>query len=991
MKPKTTFVPTKSLLFTIFICFLLSGNHLFSQATSVRNNVTFSWADTQTNLSDPATIQSITIDGNVYSTFVVPSNYDLTRLGPGGHGGNHINQNGTQIAGSSNIPTWTTQALDAYQSINLNHYFESNSNGDNFCNNYSAVATTDTQIQTISYSPGIPSNPDGILAVTERGGNNCFYIEVWGTPVGGGSEQQLGQTFVRNETNLTGVLPPAPPTTNSDYWRSGRNNENGQVIGVALYKLSDLAPTGSTVTSIRYYAATNDNGDGKFFLMQTYAQDDSFNPDFEDVFNGDVGANDNVPDGSSYSYFTNVDPLNGTVVVNTDGTFTYTPDPGFTGTDTFEVQVCLPAPNQNVCDTSTVTLNVKSGVSIDNASADEGDNLAFTITINDPIGEDVEFDINYTDNSTTTADYSGPATVTLPANANSVSFNVAALNDNWLEGDQTFNAIISNPSNIVTITDDNGLGTIIDTDEATVTTGNYDVDEDAGIIQLRVWLNESGSGVEGAFTVDVAINSSAISFPATDGSDFNATTATLSFPANSIPGTEFFVPLAIIDDNIVEPSEQVIQRLSNVSFNEIGLAGPGGIVRIHDNDTATVTLEDITVNEAIGTVDYGFTLSGTTQDAFTIDFATGDVSAVNPEDYASSTGNVTFTGTNNEIQVTTLTINDDVIVEPAEDFSVTGSYTAAAPGFTNAQAQDIILANNPGTVTITDNDGGSGIGVVVDDFTVDENDGTATFDVVLNRAVQGGFSVNYSITDGTAISPDDYTVTSNTGLLNFTGNNNETQSVTVNLVNDGIIEGSENLFIELSGLSTNLINIVDGNATGTINDDDIAGPTEGLYVVDNTVNEADGTVTVTVRLEGTFAPFSISYSTVDGTALDGQDYTTTSGTLNFDGNDTEVETFTVAITNDNIIEAVESFFANIASAPVYVPIRDAQGSIEINDDDNNGTVGVAFDSTDITVTEGVGVQAVFPVSFNGNIANGEQVSVDYTTVQGTALDGNDFT
>ncbi len=464
MKLVVTSAFKKAFLVILCIGALLSGNQTFSQANSVRTGVTFTWSDTQATINDPATIRSVEINGDVYSTFVVPTTYELTRLGPGGHDGNHILQNGSQIIGSSNDPSWNTLAIDAYQSLNLNHYFESQSNGDNFCNNYGAIITTNTQIQTITYAPGIPCNPDGILAVTERGGNNCFYIEVWGIPVGGGPEQQLGQTFVRNETNLVGVLPPAPPTANSDYWSSGRNNDSGQIIGVALYQLSELAPVGSTITSIRYYAATNDNGDGKFFLMQTYAQDDSFNPDFNEVFNGDAGANDNVPVGSTYSYYTSANPLNGTVVVNTDGTFTYTPNPGFTGTDSFEIQVCLPAPNQSVCDTSIVTLNVKSGVVIDDAVADEGDDLTYTIGINDPLNKDVAFDITYTNNSTTNSDYSGPSTVILPANTSSISFDVQAIDDSLIEPTETFTVTIVDASNTVTIIDANANGTINDND-----------------------------------------------------------------------------------------------------------------------------------------------------------------------------------------------------------------------------------------------------------------------------------------------------------------------------------------------------------------------------------------------------------------------------------------------------------------------------------------------------------------------------------------------
>ena len=174
------------------------------QSPSIQTGVTFQWDDTQNNNSDPATIKSVTIDGTVYNTFVVPSSYEMTRLGPDGHNPNNIRLNGSVVSGNSGAANWTTSATQAFQSKNLNNYFEANPNGRNICENFAAATTTDAQKQTIFYSPAIPSNQGGVLAVTERGGNNCFYIEVWGTPIGGGPEQKLGETFVRNQGNYTG-------------------------------------------------------------------------------------------------------------------------------------------------------------------------------------------------------------------------------------------------------------------------------------------------------------------------------------------------------------------------------------------------------------------------------------------------------------------------------------------------------------------------------------------------------------------------------------------------------------------------------------------------------------------------------------------------------------------------------------------------------------------------------------------------------------------
>ena len=71
-----------------------------------------------------------------------------------------------------------------------------------------------------------------------------------------------------------------------------------------------------------------------------------------------VAANDTLPLSPVFTVI--VAPLNGTAVVNGDNTISYTPNPGFTGTDTFTYQVCLPAPNLNVCDTGSVSVTVSA-------------------------------------------------------------------------------------------------------------------------------------------------------------------------------------------------------------------------------------------------------------------------------------------------------------------------------------------------------------------------------------------------------------------------------------------------------------------------------------------------------------------------------------------------------------------------------------------------------------------------------------------------------
>ena len=71
-----------------------------------------------------------------------------------------------------------------------------------------------------------------------------------------------------------------------------------------------------------------------------------------------VLANDSDVDGDPLHTVLVSGPSNGTLTLNADGSFTYTPTPLFYGTDTFTYSVCMPWPNEAMCDTATETIVV---------------------------------------------------------------------------------------------------------------------------------------------------------------------------------------------------------------------------------------------------------------------------------------------------------------------------------------------------------------------------------------------------------------------------------------------------------------------------------------------------------------------------------------------------------------------------------------------------------------------------------------------------------
>ena len=98
------------------------------------------------------------------------------------------------------------------------------------------------------------------------------------------------------------------------------------------------------------------------------AEDDAIEVALDDAITFDPRDNDRDVDGDALTTRVATDPTNGTAVVNGDGTITYTPETGFVGADSFEVEVCDPL---GLCDTATVDVRVEDPADQPDAFDDE--------------------------------------------------------------------------------------------------------------------------------------------------------------------------------------------------------------------------------------------------------------------------------------------------------------------------------------------------------------------------------------------------------------------------------------------------------------------------------------------------------------------------------------------------------------------------------------------------------------------------------------------
>ncbi len=671
--------------------------------------------------------------------------------------------------------------------------------------------------------------------------------------------------------------------------------------------------------------------------------------------------------------------------------------------------------SDNDCETTVsnaADLFVLHNISISDASVTEGSDLVFTITLSHPLSSDYnDFEIGYTNISTSNDDYNRSSTlITIPANTTSITYTVSTNDDSFIEATETFELDLRFDGFPLNSLDLIGIGEIIDNDGGAGNGLSFDntnviVDEDAGTATFTVRLT---GNVPGGFTVNYATSDDT----ALAVSDYSDTNGTLTFLGNDNESFDIVVP--ITDDNIHELTQSFNLNLSGLSTTLITINDPTATGTINDDDDASVFAKFVAVIESDLVYNLEVELNAPVEHAFTVDFETfGDENgalggtATAGVDYAANVS-TTFNFPANSAAGTILTIpitviNDDIIEADETIIQILDNISDTTIG---------ILSPNR-TFTIQDEDSGSGNGISVSDFAVDEDAGTATFNVTSNIAVQGGFSVDFSVTDDSAISPDDYTVVSSTGTLNFVGTLNETQSVTVTIIDDVLLEGNEELNITLSNISNTLVDIVDANGTGRIIDNDMSSAGEGLSIADFTVpeNVSGGQAFFVITYTGPTVQdaFTVDFIVNEQTAFVTSDFlinggTTLTGTLNFPANTPSGTTQNVVIdiVNDAIIEPTETLIANITGVSInniaIVTDNTAIGTI-LNDDNAAPGDGIAFDDNSISVLEGDtaadNTQLSFVVTYTGTIPAGETVSVDYQTVLlaagATSADAADFT
>lgn len=450
---------------------------------------------------------------------------------------------------------------------------------------------------------------------------------------------------------------------------------------------------------------------------------------------------------------------------------------------------------------------------------EEGADIAqFRITASNPnaTGTTVTIDFVISGVAIDGTDYTRAGLFTLPSNGATVARNITItpIDDVLTEGTETVTLTLTGT--------DNALFTIDSPDEATVTI--LDNDYTATITATDASAGENDpTNPTASFTVDlgnvnntgapIVVNFIRTGSTASHGTDYDVIGLSVDVPPGAQTADVMITP---INDAIVESPESVTLVLQPGTGYSLG-AATTATVTIDDDETVGVNISPISENttEAGGTATFTVTLDSQPTANVTIPLSSSNTAE------GTVSGSVVKTPANWNLNTPVVTVTgvDDTIVDGNVTYTIiTGNVFSPDANY------DALTAANVADVTVINVDNDQAI-LTIGDVAENENSasGNLAFTVTLDIQVNGGFTVGYSFSGGTAIGGTDFTGTP--GTLTFVGTAGEVRTIVVPLIDDQLLEPTEDFTVQLGTPSNAAVTLAGGGtATGSINDDDNCAP-----------------------------------------------------------------------------------------------------------------------------------------------------------------------
>ncbi|EPR11818.1 Calx-beta domain-containing protein [Ruminiclostridium papyrosolvens] len=606
-------------------------------------------------------------------------------------------------------------------------------------------------------------------------------------------------------------------------------------------------------------------------------------------------------------------------------------------------------------------------LSIDNApDTTEGQSAIFKVNLTRPYTNAIT--VNYSINTdSATADDLGTSvlngTITIPAGQPYGTITIPIKTDTDFEQDEVFKVTISNPS----------VGGIIKGEATCTIKANGTPPKVVELSIDKSSISENGGSAKITATLsnktyeNVKVN---LDFSgAVAGTDFNSPTS-ISIPANSLSGS---VDITTLDDDIFSGGKSVTVEISTVEYGEKGTITSRALT-ITDDETEpkvnlSITPASISEN-GIDTATVKATLTNKSSKDVTVKLSFSG--AMKDKDFTVSNETITIPGKQTEGSVVIKGIpnnkfnNARMLAVSTSDADVTNGSTGTV------KSVDLTITNVDPKPKVT-----------VDPVEFDEKDTSASkaiFTVTLSAVSDEDITVDYATSDGSAKSPKDYTSSSGT----LTIPKGETSgTIQVGVINDTLDEDDEDFSLAINNpVGADLG--ASSTAKCTIKDDDAA---PDIVVSNAEVDEDDSDnntkLIFNVQLSAESGKnVTVNYSTADGTATQGLDYTAiTNGTLTFNPGDTSTQQIEVTVLGDDLLEPNETVTLDLTAANANKLNYTATGTIKDND---KSTISIK----DASITEGANPKIEFKISLSKPCS--QSVTVKYRTKDGSAVKVSDY-
>lgn len=563
---------------------------------------------------------------------------------------------------------------------------------------------------------------------------------------------------------------------------------------------------------------------------------------------------------------------------------------------------------------------------------------------------------------------------------------ITILNDFLLEGPERFRLGLSQPQGDATLTHEtNAIVTITDNETAAAgklsfSAATYQVVESNTTVNVIVRREGGTAGAVGG-NIEILESSTA-----TYEDDYESTPGlTMSFTIADGKNASTNV-ITILDDQLPEGNETIVMRLASLT----GGATFGKIITNTTtilDDESTLQFEVARTTNIENKVEAKITVvrTGPTLVAASVDYSASvpEIGAFAPAiDANYATNGVDFLGTTGTLvfppRVTkktfTVKLIDDQSVEETEviHLALSNPTSALLGGLTNA------------FLYIKDNDLGGTINFVMTNQNVKESVGDAKIMVIRTGGLASNVTVRLSTVAGTATDAADYVGFSSNLVF---GAKEGKKTIPLRVIQDALVEPTENLTLILTDVSANATNGPRTNLTVHIADDDKGG-TISFDKAAYLVNESVTNLAIIIKRTGGLASnVTVRLQSRDGLlgppATAGDDYTAVDTVLTFGPGETR-KTNHLHIINDDVADAAlpETLILTLREFTGGARPGLSNSVVAITDDESS----LSFESE---TSSGVENKTVKITVLRGGFL-GSTSTVEYMFMDGTAINGSDF-